>query len=180
MTKTASREIRLSVVRWARLWNAHGLLSDVGFRDNRRLRTTPARWIAAERVIELGPRYFSLPRRRMEILCHELAHAVLTLRHSRSFAPHGSEWRALVAAAGFAPRAKLQVRRRRSSSTAAPRVEEALGGSPRPTISRHEHRCPTCHSVRYSARSMTRWRCVECAAAGLPGELSITRIDSHP
>jgi hypothetical protein len=43
-----------------------------------------------------------------EVLCHELAHVAVYRLHGRAVRPHGPEWKGLVAAAGFKPRARFE------------------------------------------------------------------------
>ena len=96
------------------------------------------------------------------VLCHELAHVVAFRSHGASIAPHGPEWRALVEQAGFDSTVTLPVAPTQDHSSAPPRLAYA-------------HTCPTCHTRRLARRPVSRWRCTECVAAGLPGELLITR-----
>jgi predicted SprT family Zn-dependent metalloprotease len=96
------------------------------------------------------------------VLCHELAHVVAFRRHGPAVAPHGPEWRALVQQAGFDPAVTLPV---------APTCDNASA----PGRLAYAHTCPTCHTRRLARRPVPRWRCAECVAAGLPGELVITR-----
>lgn len=96
------------------------------------------------------------------VLCHELAHVVAFRRHGASIAPHGLEWRALVKQAGFDSAVTLPGAPTQDHATASRRLGYA-------------HTCPTCHTRRLARRPVSRWRCAECVAAGLPGDLVITR-----
>ena len=152
-------------LRIQKVWRLPRLLQNVAFCRNPRLRTTVARWVLAKHRIELGPRFFALRQSQPQILCHEVAHAAAVALHGRRVMPHGPEWRALVEVAGFRPETQLKTHRR----TEAPR--------PRTAISRRfEHRCPVCQAVRFSKRAARRWRCVECTASGLPGQLMISEV----
>lgn len=129
---------------------------------NKRLRSTLARYVGSSGVIELNPAVLARTRKvQKEIVCHEAAHAVVWRRYGKTSRPHGEEWRALIVAAGFEPRATLvrcgeQGRRRRS-------------------VLEFSHICPTCHFTRRAKRRMTRWRCPECRSIGLEGVLRIER-----
>jgi ribosomal protein L37AE/L43A len=48
----------------------------------------------------------------------------------------------------------------------------------RNATTRFRHTCPVCHFSRTAKRRMTSWRCPECRAIGLEGELRIQRIAS--
>lgn len=102
-----------------------------------------------------------------EVLCHELAHLAVYLRHGAAARPHGPEWRGLVEQAGYVPRRR------------APRV---LGADRAPArrrmTARFEHRCPVCQAVRIARTATLRWRCAECVADGLDGDLIVTRVAS--
>jgi predicted SprT family Zn-dependent metalloprotease len=146
-------------------WHMPGLLLNVSFRCNPRLRTTIARWVLKKNRIELGPRFFTLRQSQPRILCHELAHKVAIALHGRRVLPHGPEWRALIEAAGFSPETQLKTHRR----TGVPKPRTAI-------VRRYEHRCPVCQAVRVSKRPVRLWRCVECAGSGLPGRLLILEV----
>jgi predicted SprT family Zn-dependent metalloprotease len=118
-------------------------------------------------VIELGPRYFRLRSRRAEVLCHEIAHAVVDHLYGTQAKAHGSEWRRLVEAAGY--RAGNELLRVRSAAACAPRRHGSNG-----TLA-YEHRCPVCQMIRRAKRPVPQWRCAECVAVGLSGQLEITR-----
>jgi predicted SprT family Zn-dependent metalloprotease len=148
---------------WAILWEVPRLPELVTFRQNPRLRTTIARWVPGFRCIELGTRFFTLEGQQEEVLCHELAHAAVSLKHGPGVMAHGPEWRALIKAAGFVPCTRLEVSSRGLQPARAARASRL-----------YEHRCPVCQGVRYAKRAMMRWRCVECMGTGLPGELKIS------
>ena len=158
-----SKNLSAAVASWTRVWRVPGLPAHVSFSRNPRLKTTIARWLEDLQCIELGPRFFALRSRQEEILCHEVAHAAALQLHGQGIAPHGPEWRALVEAAGFAPGSTLTTRRGGLRQTRP---------IPKPL---YEHRCLVCHAVRYAKRAMANWRCVECVALNLPGQLQIVR-----
>ena len=73
--------------------------------------------------------------------------------------------RALMQAAGFAPRAKLP-------ANLVPNVLLHRGQPKR----LWEHRCPVCHASRVARRRVPRWRCAACRATGLEGSLTVTEM----
>lgn len=101
------------------------------------------------------------------VLLHEAAHAAAAARKTDTTRPHGPEWRALMALAG----------------EPQPRAARWCGGRARQATDRpgqrssafYDHRCPVCHTHRKAKRPVHAWRCAACVAAGLPGQLEITR-----
>jgi len=164
----------------SRRWGLPRSALDAGLRFNPRLTRSVARYRRENGVIELGPRFVRLRARRKEVLCHELAHVAVDYIYGKRAQPHGSEWRKLVEAAGFVPTVRL-------SATPKNHNQKAVGtnvGAPatvlgsRQTTLRYvyEHRCPVCQMTQRARRPVNRWRCAECVAAGLAGDLEITRI----
>jgi predicted SprT family Zn-dependent metalloprotease len=148
----------------AKLWK-HPRVARLQIEVNHRLSSTVARCVADGNIIELSP---SAARRgtrlQREMVCHEAAHSVVWERYGRAARPHGTEWRALVRAAGFEPKATLVrcgERRRQATDT---------------TVFRHV--CPVCQFSRRAKRRMSRWRCPECRAVGLEGALRIERVSA--
>ncbi|MCK5800636.1 MAG: hypothetical protein KAI47_25785, partial [Deltaproteobacteria bacterium] len=90
------------------------------------------------------------------------AHIAVYELYDDGYKPHGSEWQALVRQAGFEPMVRMTV--------------DALRPKPsRPGVTvLYDHRCAVCGYSRSAKRPVTRWRCPECRAAGLEGELEIT------
>lgn len=162
--KTDRRSDLLSIIaRCAAAWSTPDLPTSVSITFSPRLRTSLGRCRPDTGRITLHP---SLALEAADnlalVLCHELAHVVAFRRHGASVAPHGPEWRALVEQAGFDSAVTLPGATTQGHSTAPPRLGYA-------------HTCPTCHTRRLARRPVSRWRCAECVAAGLPGELMITR-----
>lgn len=153
-------------IRWlAKLWR-YPRIAKLQIAVNNRLSSTVARCVRGADIIELSPAAAKQGARMLrEIVCHEAAHSVVWERHGRAARPHGIEWRALVRAAGFEPRATL-VR---------------CGGRRRPATDRaaFRHVCPVCQFSKRAKRRMSRWRCPECRAVGLDGALRIERVSAN-
>jgi predicted SprT family Zn-dependent metalloprotease len=96
-----------------------------------------------------------------QALCHELAHLIAFLLVGQSERPHGPTWKILMQRAGYEPRVRLSTSSLQSS-TLKPKL-------PR----RYLHRCPICHFSRMASRRMMTWRCADCTAASLDGQLEI-------
>jgi predicted SprT family Zn-dependent metalloprotease len=101
------------------------------------------------------------------VVCHELAHLAARERHGDRIHPHGPEWKALMRAAGYAPRVRMP----------------APPNAPTPQLRRprrrrrylYLHHCRRCRLSRTAKRSVPRWRCAACLTAGLDGILDIFR-----
>jgi predicted SprT family Zn-dependent metalloprotease len=160
----AATRLSALVRRWARVWQLPFLPSRVQVKHNARLRSTVARYLKNTRTIEVGPRFFSLRTRQIDVLAHEMAHAAIDFKHGQAVNVHGQEWQSFVRAVGFTPRARL--------TTAGARPKRT--GLEMPPL--YAHRCPVCHMLRLSKRPIKRWRCRSCVEAGLEGTLKITRV----
>ena len=99
-----------------------------------------------------------------EVICHEVAHAVTYVRHGGACRPHGTEWRALMVAAGQPARARLP----------ADALPLHLRHYTRPNLP-YRHRCARCQATRNGRRAMPHWRCGRCLEAGYDGRLTIAR-----
>lgn len=149
---------------WAKLWGARGLL-DVSVEFSARLRSSLGRCYPEAGRILLNPALRASPREvLLETLCHELAHVAVFRNFGARARPHGEEWRALMRAAGFAPRACADVGP--GDGPLYARVH-----SLRPWL----HRCPRCGAAWRARRRMGRWRCRRCFRAGDGGRLVIER-----
>lgn len=157
-----TRRLRSIVHAWVRTWQLPSVDTQVEIRPNLRLKTTVARYRRDKRTIEVGARFFALRSGQTEVLAHEMAHAVIDIRHGQAVAIHGHEWKALVRAVGFEPQTRLAVAGTRPLSSGSTRH------------SRYVHRCSVCQMVRMSSRPIRRWRCRSCVEAGLTGNLEIT------
>ena len=157
------------VEQWARLWGLPGLTDSVTVEFSRRFRSSLGRCRPMDGRIRLAAHLEENGNEDLleEVLCHELAHVAAHRLHGRRVRPHGSEWKSLVSAAGFEPRARFQ----REDGRFPPRAEK-----PR---ARWEHRCPVCRARRMAGRPVRNWRCGECHKAGRSGKLVITRIPAE-
>ena len=141
-----------------RLWGVH--LRDIPIVPNRRLRR-PARYVATHRRIEVRPDCLTGETLR-NLLIHELAHAAAVELHGTKVQPHGREWNELI---NKARRARLLDEERHEE---LPRAQ--------PSTRRYRHTCPVCQFARTANRPVQTWRCPDCTAQGLPGELLIERL----
>lgn len=151
---------------WGHLWDLPGFERNLIFRFSPRLTRSLGRCNPAAGTLTLR---LGLPRDQIPyILCHEAAHIAVFLRFGPGLRPHGPEWASLVALAGFPP------------AVNAPGPETASPRNPAPSGSfRYAHQCLVCQATRWARRPIRRWRCAECLAAGLTGEMRI--IDTkHP
>lgn len=148
-------------------WSALPYTDDIRVTFSSSLLTSLGRCNPALARITLHPCLLAESRPRLpEVLCHELAHILVYRLFGVDAKPHGLEWQALVRAAGFDPSTSL--------------VVQAPQRRPYPRRIRYAvlHACPVCHTTRHARRAVPRWRCAECVAAGLPGELVVSRIPS--
>jgi SprT protein len=154
--------------RWAELWGLPGLTESVTVEFSSRFRSSLGLCRPVQGGIRLAAHLANGNGDLLaEVLCHELAHVAAYRLHGRRIRPHGREWKSLVAAAGFEPRARFQT----ADAKFPPRSRK-----PR---ARWEHRCPVCHATRVAGRPVRNWRCVKCRRAGLSGKLIITRIPAN-
>ena len=184
MTRAASRTLRpvdarrveQVLRRLGALWESRAL-GGIDVVPNARLTRTLGRLVGRPWRIELSPRALVSDKTLREVVTHEAAHAA-TRDGTEHQPPHGPEWRALMARAGY-PKAK----------GARWRCHEKAAGSPRrkhqpkpkatpPTL--YDHWCPVCQSSRVGRRPVKSWRCAACVAAGLEGALEITRRAGKP
>ena len=155
--------------RWADLWALPGLTDSVTVEFTRRFRSSLGQCRPMEGRIRLAAHLAENGNEDLfeELLCHELAHVAVYRLHGRAVRPHGPEWKELVAAAGFKPRARFD----RAEGRFPPRSQK-----PR---ARWEHQCPVCQATRMAGRPVRNWRCAECHEAGRSGKLIITRIPAE-
>lgn len=154
------RALQESIARCAELWSRPTLSETISTRFSARLSKSWARTNLSTRTITLSVALRNDAARLEEVLCHELAHIAAHDSVGRQEGPHGPTWKQLVRIGGFEPRLRL------AYGDDAPRI--AVRRS-----SRFLHRCPVCDFSRVAARPIRAWRCADCVAAGLDGNLVI-------
>jgi len=163
--------ILVCVARLAALWAEPALSERVTVRLSTRLRTAMGICRAASGRIELNMQQLAdAPALLQEVLCHELAHLLVYQRYGRRARPHGPEWQELVRAAGYAPSLEMK----RGMPTPFRGFDGVTSKFERPRVVLH--RCPVCHAHRLARRAVHQWRCAECQAAGLGGQLEISLL----
>lgn len=149
---------------WGGAWGLPDLPTTTSVRFSGRMTRSFGNAVPAAGRITVAARLLDGDRQLLhEVLCHEAAHVAVFRLHGRRVAPHGPQWRGLMAAAGFRPRVTLP-----ADPGAAPY---------RPQPRRYVHECPVCGARRAAVRSMSQWRCARCRARGRRGRLRITRLD---
>jgi hypothetical protein len=152
------------------LWNAPAL-AGLSVAVNPRLSRTLGRLVGRTSRMELGPRALASEKRLREVLTHEAAHAALARKDDAARqAPHGVEWRELMALAGYPEARGAHWRCRRLGGQSRPGKPATPKAPPL-----YDHWCPICQSSRVGRRPVKAWRCAACVAAGLDGKLEITR-----
>ena len=155
------------------LWEAP-VLANIGVVANPRLSRTLGRLVGHQHRIEIGPRALGSPKRLREVVTHEGAHAALaTAGGAARRAPHGPEWRRLMALAGYPDAKAAHWRCRTSARSSAPSGRRPKPDAQMATL--YDHWCPVCQSSRVARRPVKAWRCAACVEAGLDGTLEITR-----
>jgi SprT protein len=149
---------------WAETWAIPSLTERIRCEASPRLRTSLGRCYPASGLIRIHRALFDEPEELLrEVVCHEAAHLAVYLRHGRRARPHGREWKELMAAAGFDPRARLRLER------LSPQGQLAL----QPRVL-YRYSCPTCRVSRVARRRVRAWRCRVCREAGREGALEIS------
>lgn len=159
--KSADRLPHAEIERYARLWNFPELEEVVSLRFSARLKKSWARTNLSTNAITLASELRGDRERLNDVLCHELAHVVSHERVGRTEGPHGPTWRRLVLDAGGDPSVRLADSRATSTKAAS-------------ATRRFLHRCPVCDFSRTARKPTPSWRCADCVAAGLSGELFVT------
>jgi SprT protein len=151
--------------KWSALWGLPGLEEGIRVSFSPHMQRSLGRCAPERGRISLHPALRTAPPERLAaVLCHEAAHVAAFVLYGRSVRPHGPEWAGLVSQVGFTP------------ATREPALEARRKALPEePSRLEYEHRCPVCQAVRLAKRPVPRWRCAECVAAGLNGEMTITR-----
>lgn len=147
-------------------------LAGVTVVHNPRLRTTVARYLPRDKRLEVSTAA-AKARHPERVLVHELAHAAAVELYGCRVRPHGKEWEALVEAA---ERAGLATRTRQRAVATKPTNPAHPTKPTKPTTARYTHTCPVCQFRSIAKRRVTTWRCPDCYAAGLPGDLAIEKL----
>ncbi len=166
-----ARRVGRILQRLKALWESPAL-GGIDVVPNARLSKTLGRLVGRPGRIELGPRALVSDKTLRGVVTHEAAHAA-TRDGAEQQPPHGPEWRALMARAGY-PKAKGAHWRCHREATGGPQREH----QPNPKNAQrtlYDHWCPVCQSSRVGRRAVKAWRCAACVAAGLDGRLEITR-----
>ena len=153
---SVGRGVQAEVRRLARLWRVP--LADVDIQFSTRFRTAAGSADARRNRVSISAAV--APRLVPNVLRHELAHIAAYRLVGKAERHHGPTWQGLVRKAGGDPSTRILL--------PLPR---------RPKPSRYLHACPVCDFARFAKSKVTRWRCADCVAAGLPGTLVITRMD---
>lgn len=101
----------------------------------------------------------------LEVVCHEAAHLAVHHLHKRRLKPHGCEWKALMAAAGYKPRATIP-------ADMVSNLPLRSGGK-----RVYLHRCEDCGNSFKAFRTDRRWRCRSCFGLGRAGKLRLVGVD---
>jgi predicted SprT family Zn-dependent metalloprotease len=158
-----TEEIDELAIHLASLWSIPALASASTIEFSSRMTVSLGRCIPTRGIVRLNASLQADTDELLhEVVCHELAHMAVYLRHGAGVRPHGPEWRGLVEAAGYTPSVRLS-------------VDASLSSGARPRVTRWEHRCAVCHTVRIARTATPRWRCAECVADGLVGQMIVTR-----
>lgn len=102
----------------------------------------------------------------VEVLCHEAAHLAATILGGKHVKPHGPEWRALMAAAGYRARVRFPAGEVKGLATTRGRTPKY----------EYLHRCRECSTTFRTFTTNRRWRCRSCFTAGREGKLAVKRF----
>lgn len=153
---------------WAHLWGTPALPSHLKIEVGRRLRTSLGRCYPGSGKVQLHPALFDDENANLfrEVVCHEAAHAAAQLLHGESIRPHGQEWKRLMVAAGYSPKARMD----------PSRLSRSMQAAVRPKVN-FRYTCENCGVQRETQRRNRRWRCRRCFDAGQGGKLRFERIE---
>lgn len=154
----STHETTKKINEWFMLWDVNLPISDVTIEFSKRLKTSLGRTHVAKHLVRLNPILLKAEAGYLsEVLCHELAHIAVYEKYGASAKPHGVQWAELMRKAGYEPHVRLV-------------SKESIDNK---AMTKYEHFCPVCQSVRYAYRAMRQWRCSSCIDAGLKGKLMI-------
>jgi predicted SprT family Zn-dependent metalloprotease len=154
------------IVPWCEKWGVPDLPTRLRVTSCSRFRSSLGRCNPVTGEVRIASFLLAAPSDILhETICHEVAHAAVFALHGRHARPHGREWRALMLAAGFKPRARLSM----DDLNRLPAAVQRTRGM-------WEHRCPVCQMRRLAGRPMRQWRCTACYEGGLDGRLRISMV----
>lgn len=154
------------IARYAELWSFPELEEIVSMHFSPQLKKSWARTNLRTGTITIAASLRENDDLLQQVICHELAHVVAFRRRGRTERPHGPDWQRLMLSAGHAPSLRL------------PPKEVLLNGSRQ--VHRFVHRCSVCGFTRRARKRMTQWRCADCVAAGLDGQLLVSEERPAP
>ena len=170
-------ELRCTILEFSHLWEVSELPGLVKVEFSPRMKTSLGRCLPERGIVRLNNHLRSRSREFVrEVLCHELAHFVIHRRFGAHVKPHGVEWQRLVELAGYEPSARVSSLFSEFEASDQEVVGSGAGAQNQRCRSKFEHRCPVCQSVRFAGTAARRWRCAECVADGLDGELVILQV----
>jgi len=157
---------RTAVERWLGVWSVPELAQETTVEWSSRMTSSLGRSHPRTGVVRVAA-YLQKAETALveEVLCHELAHvAAYAIHGERLRTPHGPEWKQLMRAVGYEPRARLRI-----PDGLAPKRKRRRSYA-------YVHWCLFCKMPRIARRVMRRWRCASCRHNGLDGELHIVRV----
>ncbi len=168
-TDESARErlARARIAELAALWGVPGAADAITVRFSGRLSRSLGRADSARGRVTLATSLRGDEELLDQALCHELAHLIAFFLVGRDEPAHGPTWKHLMRLAGHQPAVRLSSP---AAAAAGPEAKEAR---------RYRHRCPVCQFARVASRRMPRWRCADCAAAGLGGLLEV-ELEGRP
>ncbi len=170
-------ELRSTILECSQLWEMSELSALVKVEFSWRMKTSLGRCLPERGIIRLNNQLRSRSHAFVrEVLCHELAHFAIHRRYGAHVRPHGLEWQRLVELAGYEPKRRMLSLSSEFESSDQEAVGSGNGVQNQCSRPKFEHRCPVCQSVRLAGTSARRWRCAECVADGLDGELVISQV----
>ena len=170
-------ETSRTILECGHLWEMPELPGLVRVEFSPRMKVSLGRCLPERGIVRLNKKLKSQPHAFVrEVLCHELAHFVTHRRFGTRVRPHGLEWQRLVELAGYQPTPRVLSISSNSESSDKGESGSGNGAQNRRCRPKFEHRCPVCQSVRFAGTAARRWRCSECVADGLDGELVISQV----
>lgn len=108
-TQKSPPDMQGSLEDWCHLWGVDGLSTEIRVEISTRMTRSLGRCYPDRKLIRIAS--FVLQESEelfQEVLCHETAHLAAYRLHGRSIRPHGREWKALMATAGYEPAVRFK------------------------------------------------------------------------